>query len=654
MSLDNSKRAGSGQSDSPIPIGDESDLPRVTTMDKPDDDHDDGRSSENSEEHEVQSHEEMTVPPERMRLQVLIEEDVTDGDALKSIEDALKSVHSTEERMAIVNTPILDESKETPLHIAAREGFLKVAKLLLDNGAEVNAKDGSEAQPLHRACEEGHEELVKALCEHKDTDVTQKDEDGWYPIHLAIWARLEADTIQLLLGSDNKCIDEKARGAGWTPLNMAVYRGYAKLASTLLEHGANPAIQDADGWTPLMAAAKRRHYNIFDHLLSHLKERGREDIINTQDNQGKTVLMELFAATVNDEQSLGELRASITKLLELRPTVDVTDDGKETVLHYAISFAISINDSSLTLKTIDLAKDDILLLKDEQGKTALDIALDAIPSASPDADSDTESPHQVLDAMIRRLKDGNLRNELLCLLVQREAMYGKAKDLLSAPVEKDEIDKNLDHDKWGLVEWLIFYGLSQVLMSYVTAIRENGRNSDHHNFEDNREVREKIVDWLGKQEHKTKNAPLPIREREKRKDNRGSEDGAKDEGQVLRDIKDILDFYLVEATTRSEESTELSKPEHGMKDSLKRFDAAVIQMRQDDRGSTRFVKFRTVGEVVYQDVRLETVGATIKRFQELLPRPHDSAEPPSQGAEGFGGEFTWIHLPCTNVSLPVN
>jgi len=33
------------------------------------------------------------------------------------------------------------QGRETPLHEAAKEGSLEVVKLLLDKGAEVNAKD---------------------------------------------------------------------------------------------------------------------------------------------------------------------------------------------------------------------------------------------------------------------------------------------------------------------------------------------------------------------------------------------------------------------------------------------------------------------------------------------------------------------------------
>ena len=51
----------------------------------------------------------------------------------------------------------------TPLHIAARCGHHEIAVLLLENGADVNAKDGLGETPLMRAIEGHHEGLAKWL-----------------------------------------------------------------------------------------------------------------------------------------------------------------------------------------------------------------------------------------------------------------------------------------------------------------------------------------------------------------------------------------------------------------------------------------------------------------------------------------------------------
>src|SRR5262249_31113572 len=67
-----------------------------------------------------------------------------------------------------------DDSKHTPLHLAARLGFVEVARWLLDHGADVNAKAYNDFTPLLYT---RHPEIVKLLLEHK-ADVTAKASFG--------------------------------------------------------------------------------------------------------------------------------------------------------------------------------------------------------------------------------------------------------------------------------------------------------------------------------------------------------------------------------------------------------------------------------------------------------------------------------------------
>jgi ankyrin repeat protein len=51
----------------------------------------------------------------------------------------------------------------TPLHFACKEGYLEVVKLLIELGADKEAKDKWNETPLHLACIEGHLDVVKLL-----------------------------------------------------------------------------------------------------------------------------------------------------------------------------------------------------------------------------------------------------------------------------------------------------------------------------------------------------------------------------------------------------------------------------------------------------------------------------------------------------------
>jgi ankyrin repeat protein len=67
----------------------------------------------------------------------------------------------------------------TPLpHDASWEGHDSVVTLLLENGADVNAKDNDSGDmPLHLASWKGHQAVVSILLE-KGANVDAKDEDG--------------------------------------------------------------------------------------------------------------------------------------------------------------------------------------------------------------------------------------------------------------------------------------------------------------------------------------------------------------------------------------------------------------------------------------------------------------------------------------------
>ncbi|KIN00709.1 hypothetical protein OIDMADRAFT_124708, partial [Oidiodendron maius Zn] len=53
--------------------------------------------------------------------------------------------------------------KRTPLHLAALNGRDKIARMLLEKGADIQAKDGDQETPLHLACSKGHAGMIKLL-----------------------------------------------------------------------------------------------------------------------------------------------------------------------------------------------------------------------------------------------------------------------------------------------------------------------------------------------------------------------------------------------------------------------------------------------------------------------------------------------------------
>ncbi|KAK7345487.1 hypothetical protein VNO77_16091 [Canavalia gladiata] len=130
-------------------------------------------------------------------------------------------------RLALDNlTGSIDEPVEdgdTALHLTCLYGHLACVQLLLERGANIEAKDEDGAIPLHDACAGGFTEIVQLLlsrandAEHIKRMLESVDSEGDTPLHHA--ARGEhVDIIRLLLS--NGASSTKANLYGKTPADL--------------------------------------------------------------------------------------------------------------------------------------------------------------------------------------------------------------------------------------------------------------------------------------------------------------------------------------------------------------------------------------------------------------------------------------------------
>jgi ankyrin repeat protein len=98
------------------------------------------------------------------------------------------------------------KAKNRALLEAARSGQTQAARLLLDLGADVNARGEPDATPLMWASGKGHKETAEALLE-RGADIDAKGMLGWNPL---LWAKSEGHTevVELLL---TNCADLNAK-----------------------------------------------------------------------------------------------------------------------------------------------------------------------------------------------------------------------------------------------------------------------------------------------------------------------------------------------------------------------------------------------------------------------------------------------------------
>ncbi|TEB25632.1 hypothetical protein FA13DRAFT_1149808 [Coprinellus micaceus] len=163
------------------------------------------------------------------------------------------------------------------LEAACHEKDWKLVRALANWGANVNTQFRGEHRedytvPLHAACHHMAEEAVYSLLDKgADPNIASQSTStsnwGYYAFPLA-WAATEGDVdlVNQLLAWG---ADPNLKG-GWcqrSALHTCALSGKDKVARNLLEHGANPNIQNTHNWTPLHYASRGGHFRVVQCLL---------------------------------------------------------------------------------------------------------------------------------------------------------------------------------------------------------------------------------------------------------------------------------------------------------------------------------------------------------------------------------------------------
>ncbi|KAF8007479.1 hypothetical protein BT93_K1483 [Corymbia citriodora subsp. variegata] len=229
-------------------------------------------------------------------------------------------------------------SGSTPLEAAAAAGEALIAELLLARRARTERSETSTYGAIHLAAGGGHMEVLRLLL-LKGADPDSPARDGSTALHLAVEER-RRDCARLLLANGART-DVRTSGDGETPLHVAARLGDEQMVKLLLQKGANKDVRSRYGKTAYDMAAENGHARLFDALklgdrlcavarkgdvraINRLLESGAA--VNGRDQHGWTALHRAaFKGRVD----------AVRTLLDKGVDVDARDEDGYTALHCA-------------------------------------------------------------------------------------------------------------------------------------------------------------------------------------------------------------------------------------------------------------------------------------------------------------------------------
>lgn len=163
-----------------------------------------------------------------------------------------------------VKVDATDDIGRTALMAAARAGQEAAVRLLLDLGADINARDRDDVTALFYAALGGHTDVVSALTS-AGADVRATSKDGLTALwHAAAHGHAESVLALASAGANPNAAYAKRQS---TALMEAAYGGHTAAVRALIAVGADVHAKDDEGATALIIAVQNKRADVVRALL---------------------------------------------------------------------------------------------------------------------------------------------------------------------------------------------------------------------------------------------------------------------------------------------------------------------------------------------------------------------------------------------------
>ncbi len=214
----------------------------------------------------------------------------------------------------------VNKDGDTPLHLAVKKRKASAFKELIEQNADVNARNAAGNTPLHQAIKENHMHFATALIKDWKTNLETENNLGETPAVL-LMVKNKFNAFKLLI--DKGADIHRQYQNGDTLLNLAIKQNKVSFALMLARKpNSNPGSQNNVGMTALHLAVENKQKDVVTALL----RRSPNDIdINRRDHFGRTPIFiasekngsEIISKLLKNgaDPNMGDIMSGVTPLI---------------------------------------------------------------------------------------------------------------------------------------------------------------------------------------------------------------------------------------------------------------------------------------------------------------------------------------------------